>query len=47
MKIADIILTQEEIKLKTPFITALREVGSVTFIRVKILCDNGLFAYYG
>ncbi|QOP45085.1 dipeptide epimerase [Sulfurimonas paralvinellae] len=45
MKIEEISLTQEKIPLKTPFITALREVKDVEFIRVKILCDNGAFAY--
>ena len=45
MKIAVITLTQEKIALKTPFITALREVRDVEFIRVKILCDDGSFTY--
>ena len=45
MKIASITLTQEKIALKTPFITALREVKDVEFIRVKILCSDGSFAY--
>jgi len=45
MKIANITLTQEKIALKTPFITALREVKDVEFIRVKVLCDDGSFAY--
>ena len=45
MKIASITLTQEKIPLKRPFITALREVKDVEFIRVKILCSDGSFAY--
>ncbi|MBA1432218.1 MAG: hypothetical protein FAF04_01170 [Epsilonproteobacteria bacterium] len=45
MKIQNISLTQEKIALKTPFITALREVKDVAFIRVKVLCDDGSFAY--
>ena len=45
MKIAAVTLTQEKIALKTPFVTALREVRDVEFIRVKILCDDGHFAY--
>ncbi len=45
MKIASITLTQEKIALKTPFVTALREVRDVEFIRVKIMCDDGRFTY--
>ena len=45
MKIASITLTQEKIPLKRPFITALREVKDVEFIRVKILCSDGSFVY--
>jgi L-alanine-DL-glutamate epimerase-like enolase superfamily enzyme len=45
MKIEEITLTQEKIPLKTPFITALREVKDVEFIRVKIICSDGVFAY--
>lgn len=45
MKIVSITLTQEKIPLKTPFITALREVHDVEFIRVKILCEDGSFSY--
>ncbi len=45
MKIQKITLTQEKIKLKVPFITALREVHFSEFIRVKVLCDDGSFAY--
>jgi L-alanine-DL-glutamate epimerase-like enolase superfamily enzyme len=45
MKIKDITLTQEKIRLKTPFITALREVHYAEFIRVKVVCDDGSFAY--
>ena len=45
MKISSITYTQEQIKLKKPFITALREVHFAEFIRVKIVCENGVFAY--
>ena len=45
MKIDSISLTQEQIKLKKPFVTALREVHFAEFIRVKIVCENGVFAY--
>ena len=45
MKIRDITLTREKIKLKTPFKTALREVDSAEFIRVKVFCEDGSFAY--
>ncbi|MEN4053347.1 dipeptide epimerase [Sulfurimonas sp. NWX79] len=45
MKIIDISLTQERIKLKVPFITALREVHFAEFIRVKVCCEDGCFAY--
>ena len=45
MKIQKIELTQEKIKLKVPFVTALREVHFAEFIRVKVLCNDGSFAY--
>jgi len=45
MKIVDITLTQEKIRLKVPFITALREVHFAEFVRLKMLCDDGRFAY--
>jgi len=45
MKIVNIEITHEEIPLKKPFITALRHVDNVEFVRVKVQCDSGLFAY--
>jgi L-alanine-DL-glutamate epimerase-like enolase superfamily enzyme len=45
MKIVDITLTQEKIRLKVPFITALREVHFAEFVRLKMVCDDGHFAY--
>ena len=45
MKVQFISLTQEKIKLKTPFITALREVYFAEFIRVRVMCDDGSLAY--
>ena len=45
MRIASITLTQEKIALKTPFVTALREVRDVEFICVKIMCDDGSLTY--
>nr|WP_321267836.1 dipeptide epimerase [uncultured Sulfurimonas sp.] len=40
MKIVDITTEIKEIALKTPFITALRRVEAVEFVRVSILCDD-------
>lgn len=45
MKIVAMHLSQEKIALKTPFKTALRTAWHVEFVRVKVLCDNGLFAF--
>jgi len=45
MKVQSISLTREKIKLKTPFITALREVHFAEFIRVRVMCDDGSLAY--
>lgn len=45
MKIEKIIFTKEKIRLKTPFITALRRVEYAEFIRLKIFGDDGSFAY--
>ncbi|WP_373035049.1 dipeptide epimerase [Sulfurimonas sp.] len=45
MKIADITTQVREIALKTPFITALRRVDTVEFVRVAITCDDGSVAY--
>jgi len=41
MKITDIKTQRKSIALRTPFITALRRVDSVEFIRVTITCSNG------
>lgn len=41
MKIVNIGITRESIPLKTPFITALRRVDTVPFVRVKLLTDEG------
>jgi L-alanine-DL-glutamate epimerase-like enolase superfamily enzyme len=41
MKINNILTTKEKILLKTPFITSIRRVDNVEFIRVKISCDDG------
>ena len=41
MKIKNITFQEIHIPLKTPFITALREVKNVVFIRVSVLCDDG------
>ena len=45
MKINNISTKIEKIPLKTPFITALRRVDAVAFVRVKLTCNNGTFAY--
>lgn len=45
MKIKNITLQEIHIPLKTPFITALREVKNVAFIRVSVLCDDGSVSY--
>lgn len=42
MKIIDIKTDAKKIALKTPFITALRRVENVEFVRVEICCDNGV-----
>jgi len=41
MKIVDISTEVKEIALKTPFITALRRVDAVEFVRVRVICDDG------
>jgi o-succinylbenzoate synthase len=41
MIITDITITRESIPLKTPFITALRRVDMVEFIRVRVATDSG------
>jgi L-alanine-DL-glutamate epimerase-like enolase superfamily enzyme len=45
MKIKSIETTQEKIALKTPFITSLRRVENVEFIRVKIVCQDTTVSY--
>jgi len=43
--IKKIIQTKEQIKLKVPFVTALRKVYFAEFIRVKVVCKDGSFTY--
>ena len=43
MKIKEILVQREELALKTPFITALRRVDTIEFIRVRVVCENGTF----
>ncbi|PHS58485.1 MAG: dipeptide epimerase [Sulfurimonas sp.] len=45
MKIISIDTQIKYIKLKTPFITSLRKVKEIEFVRVKIVCDNNLLAF--
>jgi len=45
MKISSIETQVKYIPLKTPFITALRRVENIEFVRVQVTCDNGLVAY--
>ena len=45
MKIKDITTEVREIELKTPFITALRRVDAVEFVRVTVSCDDGSVVY--
>lgn len=42
MKIKKISTEVKYIALKTPFITALRRVENIEFIRVRVVCDNGM-----
>ena len=44
MKIISIEKELQTIPLRTPFITALRRVENVEFVRVTVICDNGLKA---
>ena len=44
MKIISIHSELKNIPLKTPFITALRRVENVEFVRVTLVCENGLEA---
>ncbi|WP_455757591.1 dipeptide epimerase [Sulfurimonas sp.] len=43
-KIQSIDVQTKQIPLKTPFITALRRVENVEFVRVTLVCENGLTA---
>ncbi len=45
IKIKSIQISTEAIPLRTPFVTALRRVENVEFVRVKLTCNNGFFAY--
>ncbi|QOP42885.1 dipeptide epimerase [Sulfurimonas sediminis] len=45
MKIQKIETQTKKRALKTPFVTALRRVENVLFIRVKITCNQGFYAY--
>ena len=45
MIIASITTELKRIPLKTPFITALRRVENVEFVRVRVECDNGFVAF--
>jgi len=44
MKIESIQTQVKHIALKTPFITALRRVEAIEFVRVCVVCDNGVSA---
>ena len=45
MKIKNITLEVIKIPLKTPFITALRRVENVEFVRAKVLSDSGVTSF--
>ena len=45
MKIQSITTEVKYIPLKTPFITALRRVENIEFVRVEVTCDNGMTAF--
>jgi len=45
LNIKNIQTSIEKIPLKTPFATALRRVENVEFVRVKLTCKSGEFAY--
>jgi L-alanine-DL-glutamate epimerase-like enolase superfamily enzyme len=45
VKLQSITTTIEKIPLKTPFVTALRRVENVEFVRVKVVCENALTAF--
>lgn len=44
MKIKDITTSIEKIPLKTPFITSLRRVENVEFVRVRVECSNAFIS---
>ena len=45
MQIQSIQTELQYIPLETPFVTALRRVENVEFVRVKVVCDNGFVAF--
>ncbi len=45
MKISSIETEVKYIPLKTPFITALRRVENIEFVRMKVSCENGMTAF--
>ncbi|MEN8303543.1 MAG: dipeptide epimerase [Campylobacterota bacterium] len=45
MKIVEIETEIKMIPLQTPFITALRRVENVEFVRVKVICDDGTLSF--
>ncbi len=45
MQIQSIETQLQSIPLETPFVTALRRVENVEFVRVKVVCENGLTAF--
>ncbi len=45
MKIQKIELEIKKIPLKTPFVTALRRVENVEFVRVSVVCDDARVSY--
>jgi L-alanine-DL-glutamate epimerase-like enolase superfamily enzyme len=45
VKLQSITTTIEKIPLKTPFVTALRRVENVEFVRVKVVCENAFTAF--
>ncbi len=45
MRVKNISTSLEKIPLKTPFVTALRKVENVEFIRLKLECENGSISF--
>ena len=45
MQIQSIETELQSIPLETPFVTALRRVEEVEFVRVKVVCENGFIAF--